>query len=86
MKIGDRLHCENGKVYTLAEATKVETIWDTTYDFSLVDENGNVIDEVTEYHLSRCLVNDSEEKRSLAVGFDKEGFLIRTKVRHLEVV
>ena len=80
MKFGDRLICENGKTYTLGVPTRPETIWDTTYDFSILDETGTMVDEVTTYHLERCLAEDQNVKRLLSTGFDENGFLIRTKV------
>lgn len=84
MKIGDRLYCENGETYTLGNPTQVKTIWDTAYDFSILNEAGQVVDEVTSYHLERCLVDNQQVKRSLNVGFDEKGFLIRTKVLSLQ--
>lgn len=60
IKIGDKIVCDNGHTYTIGKGND-------RYDFSLIDEFGEEVNQVTKYHLSDCMPWHDEEQRSLCV-------------------
>jgi len=65
MKIGDKLICDNGKIYTLGEGNKA-------FDIAIIDENGL---GVNAYH-SECLIDCYPDcqgvQKLLNVGIDED--------------
>jgi hypothetical protein len=64
MNIGDKVKCDNGHTYTLANG-------DGFYTFALVDEFGDVVNLIHDYALEDCLPYRKEDQQSLCVGEDK---------------
>jgi hypothetical protein len=63
MKIGDKLKCENGHMYTLG--------WrDDEYTFSIIDEEGNIVNAYMDYALNDCMPWYEEDQKSLRVNND----------------
>ena len=48
LDVGDKLVCDNLHVYTLIDG-------DGFYSFGLMDESGEIVDYVNDYHLIDCL-------------------------------
>lgn len=48
LNVGDKLVCDNLHVYTLIDG-------DGFYSFGLMDESGEIVDYVNDYHLIDCL-------------------------------
>jgi len=76
MKVGDKLLCENGHIYTLADG-------DGFYTFTIIDEFGEEINKIHDYYLEDCLIQDEDEITSLCVGIDNNNYLKHTRVLKL---
>ena len=78
MKIGDKLICDNGKIYTLGEGNKA-------FDIGIIDENGI---EVNTYHsegLIDCYPDCQGVQKLLNVGISEDwSECIETKIIRVE--
>lgn len=73
MNIGDKIKCNNGHIYTLANG-------DGFYTFAIVDEFGEEVNLIHDYALEDCLPYREEYQQSLCVGYDGFNRLKRTMI------
>lgn len=73
LNIGDKLYCDNGKVYILGKGNEF-------YTFSIINELGEIVNFVQDYHIFDCINADDEFPMRLCVGEDSDGELIYVKI------